>query len=122
VEWGGWSRDGRDVASAGGDGTVKVWEAATGQVIFTAPRNFEPTGEPGDIHPWSNTLAFSPDGTFLAGAGGDARGDVRVWRLASGQEVLTLRGHTRGVNSVAFNPDGGRIATGSNDGMIKLWD
>jgi dipeptidyl aminopeptidase/acylaminoacyl peptidase len=47
---------------------------------------------------------------------------VKLWDARTGQETLTLKGHTREVTSVAFSPDGARLASGSADNTVKLWD
>ena len=65
-------------------------------------------------------MAFSPDGKRLASASTDRT--VKVWDAATGQETLTLKGHTDQVTSVAFSPDGQRLASASDDETVKVWD
>ena len=59
------------------------------------------------------SVAFSPDGKRIVSGSGDRT--VKVWDATTGQETLTLKGHTRTVRSVAFSPDGKRIVSGSED-------
>src|SRR5262249_54439614 len=65
-------------------------------------------------------VSFSPDGKRLASAGDD--GMVRVWDTVTGQEALSLKGHTGTVTSVAFSPDGKRLASADSTGRVKVWD
>ncbi len=104
------SPDGRRIASASRDQTVKVWDAGSGQVALTLK------GHTDGVH----GVAFSPDGRRIASAGWDQT--VKVWDAGSGQETLTLEGHTGGVRGVAFSPDGRRIASASWDETVKVWD
>jgi WD40 repeat protein/serine/threonine protein kinase len=67
---------------------------------------------------WS--VAFGPEGKRLASAGDDCK--IRMWDLATGQEISVFDGHAQPVVSVAFSPNGKRLASGSSDGTVKLWD
>jgi WD40 repeat protein/transcriptional regulator with XRE-family HTH domain/DNA-binding MarR family transcriptional regulator len=70
------------------------------------------------------SVAFSADGQLLAT--GDASGQIRIWRVASGQQLLTLRGHTGWVWALAFRPsiDAAHpiLISGSNDTSIRQWN
>jgi WD40 repeat protein len=45
-----------------------------------------------------------------------------VWDVATGRERLVLRGHRGGINAVAYNRDGTRLATGGEGGLVKIWE
>ncbi len=67
-----------------------------------------------------NSVAISFDGRTIV-TGGDDR-TVKVWDVASGRELKTLRGHTESVTSVHIAPNGQTIASGSSDNTVKLWN
>ncbi len=105
------SPDGKHLAAAGTDRTVRVWEDGG-----SAPRTLRGHGDQ------VMTVAFSPDGTWLASAGMDQT--VRVWEVAGGRELFALRGHDGTVYHVAFAPAGAgtpTLASGGQDGMVKVW-
>jgi WD40 repeat protein len=62
---------------------------------------------------------FSPDGTRLATASGD--GTVKIWDSESGEELLTLFGHTGRIFGLVISPDGTRLATAGQDGTSRVY-
>ncbi|MBY5285120.1 NACHT domain-containing protein (plasmid) [Aphanizomenon flos-aquae CCAP 1446/1C] len=70
----------------------------------------------GGIH----SVAFSPNGKLLAT--GDTNGEVRLYQVADGKQLLICKDHTGWVWPVIFSPNGQVIASGSDDNTIKLWD
>ena len=97
------------MASASDDETVRLWDAATGNLAATLE------GHVG----WVNSVDFSPRGDILASGGDD--GTVRLWDAATGNRLVALAGHIGWVNSVAFSPNGDILASGAWDGFINLW-
>ncbi|EHC08488.1 NB-ARC domain-containing protein [Fischerella thermalis] len=66
------------------------------------------------------SVAFSPDGKLLAA--GDSNGEIHLWQVADGKQLLILRGHANWVVSLAFSPDSRTLASGGSDCTVKLWD
>jgi WD40 repeat protein len=88
-----WSPDGKSLASASLDHTVRLWEAATGQQRAVLQGHTA----------WVRSVSWSPDGKSLASASADRT--VRLWEAATGREGAVLRGHTGYVCSVSWSPD-----------------
>jgi hypothetical protein len=106
------SPDGKTLASASFDETIRLWDVASRQQL----------GAPLTSHTDRvMSVAFSPDGKTLASASFDKT--IRLWDVASRQQLgAPLTGHTALVTSVAFSPDGKTLASASADKTIRLWD
>ncbi|HZO71775.1 MAG TPA: hypothetical protein VFB60_06195 [Ktedonobacteraceae bacterium] len=121
-----WQPQGSYIASAGGDGTVQVWHADTKQQLQTYKKHpwlFTQVNWPPTIY----TVAWSPDGLYLASAG--SRKYVFVWDATTGQTRAVYEDHRGLLNDVfaiAWSPDGKYIASacsgGTWDKTIHVWD
>lgn len=103
--------DGRTLATACDDGTVRLWGSETGAQLAVL-------GEKGS--PVVGSVAFAPDGRLLASGSGN---EVKLWDASSHSGLATLKQHTDTVQSVAFSvPDGRWLVSGSDDETIGVWD
>ncbi|WP_197446453.1 serine/threonine-protein kinase [Tautonia plasticadhaerens] len=109
--------DGRHLATACQDGTVRVWELDTGRPVWASKGQAVAATD----------VAYSPDGRWLASAFGNLYGpsepgEVRLWEVGSGGEVRKIPLDTGGVFGVAFSPDGRWLASACGDGIVRIWD
>lgn len=143
------SPDGARLASTDPmDGTVRMWDTETGELLATADR------------PEAKAVAFAPDGATLVVAGGDARAEIRdadtleelqvfhghdgdlfavafspdgdwvasagneaaVWDPRTGEQILSVVGHTATIADLEFRADGSRLVTSAEDGTTRVWD
>ena len=104
------SPDGKTLAAACYDGSIRLWE------VLTAGRRATLTGHTRR----ATSLAFSPDGRLLASGSTDKT--IRLWDLNTGKPRAVLRGHGAPVHSVAFRPDGRLLASAGGGQAAQLWD
>jgi WD40 repeat protein len=105
-----YSADGRQLATGGADGTVRLWEPSNGQLVRIL------IGHAQRI----TALAWSPDGKIVASGSADAT--VRLWEPATGKILATLIKHTDPITALAWSADGKTLASGSADKSVLLWD
>ena len=103
------SPDGTRLASAGWDGTVRIWDANTGAQLLKIAAH--------DQDVWS--VAFGGNGKWVASASSD--GFVKVWDVGTGKEAFSYHG-TRAFHVVRFAADGTTLAAGGRDGSVRVWD
>jgi WD40 repeat protein/tRNA A-37 threonylcarbamoyl transferase component Bud32 len=117
------------------ENSVQMWDVDKGQ-LWDEDKGQKPlvlSGHSSSV--WS--VAISPDGKWLASSSDD--GEILLWDpekgpaslrkpkgkglpLKQGQVPLVLKGHTKPVRSLAFSPDSKRLASGSSDGTVRLWN
>ncbi|NEO98395.1 MAG: hypothetical protein F6K58_06910 [Symploca sp. SIO2E9] len=106
------SPDGKIIAAASLDQTVRLWNQE-GQLLQTQSN-------------LTNYVSFSPDGNKIASVNTD--NDIQIWTI--GGELLKslptdndhVMGHTDSITSVSFSPDGNKIASSSKDSTVRLWN
>lgn len=108
------SADGKTLATAGFDNTVKLWDVAPDG---TVKEKKVLTGHTGPVY----AVAFHPkDDKLIATASQDKT--ARIWDVTDGKMKIELKGHADIVDTVAFSPDGKTIATAGADKSVKLWN
>ena len=110
------SADGKTLASASKDSTVRVWDWPSQKMRSVLQ------GHPGEVL----SVAVSHDGKIVATGGGKVRWSsdttIRLWDANSGQELPQSNPFLGRVFSVSYSPDGKILATGTEDKRIQLWD
>ncbi|KAG9241708.1 prolyl oligopeptidase-like protein [Calycina marina] len=105
------SPNGKWIASCSADGTIKIWDAVTGQHKRTLEGHLAGV----------STIAWSPDSNTLASGSDDKA--IRLWHRATGKPYpAPLLGHHNYVYSLAFSPKGNMLVSGSYDEAVFLWD
>lgn len=110
-----WSPDGAYIATGSRDGTVRIWDAVTGDPLYLF------AGHEGAV----KAVDWSPDGTRIAS--GDDENRVLIWEPFVDYDdtyntVLILEGHTRPVSDVDWSPDGALLISASEDGTAQVWN
>jgi WD40 repeat protein len=103
------SPDGSRIVTASANGTLRIWDTASGQLLFTSSGLLT-----------LNAAMFSPDGKHIVTASSDSK--ARIWDTEAGQLLVTFSGHSSHFTAAAFSPDGKRIVTASWDHTARIWD
>ncbi len=101
---------GTKIATTGEDGTLRVWDATTGELLHSLLAQRD----------WEHLPAFSPNGQILAGI--NPEGDITLWDVESGGEIATMTNDGPALSVVTFSSDGSRLAAGGLGGKAYIWD
>lgn len=97
------------LATAGEDGTVRLWSLVSGESLKTIPAHKKPV----------TSLAVTADGQWLITGSQD--GTAKLWQLPSGKLMRSLNDNQGLIHAVAVDSKGERLATGSAEGTLQLW-
>ena len=105
--------------AAGSHQRIRLWNMETGNwgKGITAIDGYTDGRE---VFHGSEGLVFSPDNKTLIN--GDGNGRLQLWDITTGNELITLNGHTAQVDTLRFSPDGKTLVSAGQDGTVLLWD
>ena len=110
VRFASFSPDGKTIASASSDYSIRIWNANSGEAITVLKgHNFT-----------VQSVCFSTDGKQLVSASWDDT--IRIWDIKTRKTIKTIQGHTNRITYSNFSPDGRYIISASRDGSIRIWD
>ena len=113
------SSNGKLLLSGGGDGRIKVWNVGACLAAHRCRPHADLMGHH-EFMIW--TLAFNPSGSlFVSGSQSNNRQTLRLWDAAHGKVIAYLTGHQGFALAARFSPDGKTLATGGNDGDLRMW-
>lgn len=104
------SPNGKYLASASRDCTIRLYKGETGQFITQLIGHLD----------WINCISFSPDSRHLVSSAWDY--NLKVWDVRKGKETVTLKGHALSVEACAFSADGRVVVSCGYDATIRVWD
>ena len=102
--------NGRQLASASEDGTIRIWDINTGNAVRTL------TGHRRSVH----AIAVSPNGRLIVSAGNEQ--DLFLWDVRKSKLIGKLTGHDYDVYTLQFSTDGRLLASSGKDQSIIIWD
>ena len=111
------TRDGKSVISASHDGTLKMWDLATGEQVreFSMSR----LGRVSNLQ----RMAISPNGRLLiASCNGGPSGRIGIWEVETGKFLRATPPQPSDIKGVAISPDGDLLASTRGDGLVQFWD
>jgi WD40 repeat protein len=130
TEWIGtveWSPDGERIASAGGDGVIRIWEASSERNLVTYRGHAD--GPLSRIFTKIWQASWSPDGQYIASSGSGPT--VRIWEASTGKDILLYHGHAAidpllDTFALDWSPDGTRIVSACSfrytDHTVHIWN